>query len=76
MSEGAPSERLIDLRTIMAVTLAHASMEDPHNVPEELWTQLKQAFSETELVELCFVIGYYRGTQVANVLLDTDVNPD
>lgn len=76
MSEGAPSEHLTDQRTILAVNLAHASMADPHEVPEELWTQLKQAFTEVELVELCFVIGYYRGMQLANVLLDTDVDPD
>ena len=75
MSLGAPSERLTDLRTIAAVQLAHAAMSDPHAVPDDLWRDLKQHFSDRELTELIFVIGFYRGTQLMNVLLDTDLDP-
>jgi alkylhydroperoxidase family enzyme len=75
MSLGAPSERLTDLRTMAAVQLAHAAMEDPHAIPDDLWRDLKQHFSDRELVELVFVIGFYRGTQLMNVLLDTDIDP-
>jgi alkylhydroperoxidase family enzyme len=75
MSLGAPSERITDLRTMAAVQLAHAAMENPHAVPDALWRNLKQHFSDRELIELIFVIGFYRGTQLMNVLLDTDVDP-
>ena len=73
MSEGAPSEQLIDKRTILAVGLAEFALKDPHGIHSKAWAELKQHFSETELMELCFVIGYYSGMQLANVLLDTDI---
>ena len=73
MSEGAPSEQLIDERTILAVGLARFALKDPHGIHSKTWAELKEHFSETELMELCFVIGYYSGMQLANVLLDTDI---
>jgi alkylhydroperoxidase family enzyme len=75
MSLGAPSERLTDARTSTAVRLAHVAMADPHGVPDDLWQDLKRRFSDREIVELVFVIGFYRGTQLMNVLLDTDIDP-
>jgi alkylhydroperoxidase family enzyme len=75
MSLGAPSERLTDERTGTAVRLAHAAMADPHAVPDDLWHDLKRQFSDREVVELVFVIGFYRGTQLMIVLLDTDIDP-
>ena len=73
MSEGAPSEQLIDERTILAVGLAESALRDPHLIHPTTWSELNQHFSEAELVELCFAIGYYSGMQLANVLLDTDI---
>ena len=73
MSKGALSEQLIDERTILAVGLAEMALKDPHGIHSKTWTELKQHFSETELMELCFVIGHYSGMQLANVLLDTDI---
>lgn len=73
MSEGAPAEHLADERTILAVGLAEMALKDPHGIHPKTWQELKQKFSETELVELCFAIGHYSGMQLANILLDTDV---
>jgi alkylhydroperoxidase family enzyme len=76
MSFGAPAERLTDERTVLAIGLAHAAMDDPHGIHPNIWVELKQHFSDTELMELCFIIGHYSGNQLVNILLDTDVDPD
>jgi AhpD family alkylhydroperoxidase len=47
----APRERL-------AVAYTRAVMRDSNHVPEPLWAELRDAFSEPELVELSFLIGY------------------
>jgi alkylhydroperoxidase family enzyme len=73
MSFGPPAERLTDERTILAVGLAHMAKKDPHGIHPDSWTELKQHFSERELMELCYIIGHYNGMQMVNILLDTDV---
>lgn len=73
MSFGAPSERLEDRRTALAVQFARTAVGDPHGIPPQVWTELQQHFTERELVELCFVVGWYSGMQLVNILLDTDV---
>jgi alkylhydroperoxidase family enzyme len=72
MSFGAPAERLTDERTILAVGLAHMAAQDPHSIHPASWTELKQHFSEVELMELCYVIGHYHGMQTLTILLDVD----
>jgi alkylhydroperoxidase family enzyme len=72
MSFGPPAERLTDERTILAVGLAHMAKKDLHSIHPASWAELKQHFSERELMELCYVIGHYNGMQMVNVLLDTD----
>lgn len=72
MSFGAPAERLTDERTILAVGLAHMARQDPHSIHPNAWAELKQHFSEQEVVELCYLIGHYCGMQMVNILLDTD----
>lgn len=73
MAEGAPSEQLTDERTILAMGLAHMALKEPHGIHPQSWAELKRHFSETELMELCFIIGHYTGMQKANILLDTDL---
>ena len=73
MAEGAPSEHLTDERTILAVGLAEMALKDPHGIHPKSWEELKEHFSDVELMELCFIIGHYSGMQVVNILLDTDL---
>ncbi len=73
MSFGPPAERLTDERIILAVGLAHMAKKDPHGIHPHSWVELKQHFSERELMELCYIIGHYNGMQMVNILLDTDV---
>ena len=76
MASGAPSEHVTDLRTIMAGQLAVYACGDPHDVPESLWKDIKALFSEREIVELVFMIGYYSGNQIMNILWNTEHNPE
>jgi alkylhydroperoxidase family enzyme len=76
MSFGAPAERLTDERTILAVGLAYMAAKDPDGIHPDSWAELKQHFSDRELMELCYVIGHYSGMQLVTLLLDTDVNPE
>ena len=72
MSFGAPSERLTDERTILATGFALAALNDPHGIHPGVWTELKQHFSDAELVELCYIIGHYSGMQLVTFLLEPD----
>lgn len=47
----APRERL-------AVEFTHAAMRDSNHVPEALWSQVREAFTDPEVVELAFLVGY------------------
>jgi alkylhydroperoxidase family enzyme len=58
----APRERL-------AVAYTRAAMTDSNAVPEPLARQLKEQFSDPELVELTFLIGYINMLNLFNNLL-------
>ena len=58
----APRERL-------AVEYTRAAMADSNAVPESLNQQLKEQFSDPELVELSFLIGYINMLNLFNNLL-------
>jgi AhpD family alkylhydroperoxidase len=51
------SERL-PLRERLAVEYTRAAMADSNGIPEPLASQLHEAFTDPELVELTFLIGY------------------
>jgi alkylhydroperoxidase family enzyme len=58
----APRERL-------AIEYTHAAMADSNAVPESLNEALKEHFSDPELVELSFLIGYINMLNLFNNLL-------
>jgi AhpD family alkylhydroperoxidase len=45
-------------RERLAIAYARAVMRDSNHVPEALWAELRGAFTEPELVELSFLVGY------------------
>lgn len=73
MSFGAPAERFEDPRTRLAVDLAHQAFQDAWSIDETVWDELRHHFSEREVMELIFVIGFYTGSQLTTFLLDTDL---
>jgi len=63
----APRERL-------AVAYTRAAMTDSNAVPEPLTRQLHEHFSDPELVELSFLIGYINMLNLFNNLLEVRYN--
>jgi AhpD family alkylhydroperoxidase len=63
----APRERL-------AIDYTRAAMSDSNHVPESLMERLKAAFSEPELVELTFLIGYINMLNLFNNCLGVAYN--
>lgn len=58
-----PMQALDDLGALSArdrlgVTYTRAVMADSNNVPEELFDQLRRRFTEPEIVELTFLVGF------------------
>jgi alkylhydroperoxidase family enzyme len=51
-------------------------MVDSNHVPESLWTQLHEHFSDAELVELSFLIGYINMLNLFNNLLGVRYHGD
>jgi AhpD family alkylhydroperoxidase len=45
-------------RERLALAYTRAAMEDSNRVPDSLFAELKQAFTEPEIVELTFLIGF------------------
>jgi AhpD family alkylhydroperoxidase len=58
----APRERL-------AVEFTRAAMHDSNHVPEALWAQVRDAFSDPEVVELAFLVGYINMLNLFNNIL-------
>jgi AhpD family alkylhydroperoxidase len=61
-------------RERLAVEYTRAAMTDSNAVPESLGRQLKEQFSDPELVELAFLIGYINMLNLFNNLLGVRYN--
>jgi AhpD family alkylhydroperoxidase len=63
----APRERV-------AIEYTHAAMTDSNHIPENLRAELKELFSDPELVELTFLIGFINMLNLFNNCLDVRYN--
>lgn len=63
-------------RERLAVEYTRAAMHDSNRVPEPLVAQLKERFTDPELVELSFLIGYINMLNLFNNLLGVRYNGD
>ncbi len=66
----------LSVRERIAVEYTRAAMHDSNAVPEPLWTQLHEHFSDPELVELSFLIGYINMLNLFNNLLGVRYHGD
>ena len=66
----------LSVRERLAVEYTRAAMHDSNAVPEPLWTQLHEHFSDPELVELSFLIGYINMLNLFNNLLGVRYHGD
>ena len=64
------------LRERLAVDYTKAAAADSNNIPDALAVQLKDAFSDPELVELSFLIGYINMLNLFNNLLQVRYHGD
>ena len=63
-------------RERLAIDYTRAAMADSNHIPESLIAQVKAVFSEPELVELTFLIGYINMLNLFNNLLGVRYNGD
>ena len=61
-------------REAMAVALAERIAGDPHSVTSEFWDQLKQVFTDDELVELVFSCGIFNWGNKFNITMQLDTD--
>jgi ribonuclease HI len=63
-------------REQLALEYTRAAMHDSNNVPDELFDRLKQIFSEPEIVELTFLIGFINMLNLFNNCLQVRYHDD
>ena len=61
-------------REALAVELAERIAGDPHTVTAEFWAQLKQQFSDEELVELSFACSIFNWGNKFNITMQLDTD--
>ena len=61
-------------RERLAIDYTRAAMADSNRIPESLMTRLKSEFSDPELVELTFLIGYINMLNLFNNCLQVSYN--
>ncbi|HEY8169403.1 MAG TPA: carboxymuconolactone decarboxylase family protein [Candidatus Limnocylindrales bacterium] len=59
----------LDERERLAIAFTRAALADSNHVPEPLWDDIRTAFSEPEVVELAFLVGYINMLNLFNNLL-------
>ncbi len=62
-----------DERERTAIELAEALTLRAHNIPEELWTRLRQHYDEGETVEIAAVAALFNGFNRFNDALEVEV---
>jgi AhpD family alkylhydroperoxidase len=63
-------------REKLALEYTRAAMRDPNRVPDELFARLKESFSEPEIVELTFLIGFINMLNLFNNCLQVRYHGD
>ena len=61
-------------REALAVALAERMAGDPHSVTAEFWDELKQVFSDDELVELTFACSIFNWGNKFNITMQLDTD--
>ena len=60
----------------LAVELSKRISDDPHDVDDAFFAELKKEFSEEEIVELVFAISLYNFGNKFNITMRVDTNAD
>lgn len=65
---------VLSAREAMAVSLAERIALDPHTVTDEFFGQLKQVFTEDEIVEIVFACGIFNWGNKFNITMHMDAD--
>jgi alkylhydroperoxidase family enzyme len=57
-------------RERLAIAFTKAAMADSNRIPESVWADVRSAFSEPEIVELAFLIGFINMLNLFNNILE------
>ena len=49
---------MLEPRERLAVEFTRAAMRDSNHIPEDLWAQVGDVYTDPEVVELTFLVGY------------------
>jgi len=63
-------------REALGISLAERMALDPHTVTDEFFAQLKEHFSEDEIVEMVFAISIFNWGNKFNITLNMDSSDD
>ena len=61
-------------RERLAVAYTRAAMRDSNHIPESLWAEVREAFTEPEIVEMTFLVGYINMLNLFNNCLGVRYN--
>jgi len=67
---------VLNEREAMAVSLAERIALDPHTVTDEFFAQVKEVFSEEEIVEAVFACGIYNWGNKFNITMHMSADED
>ncbi len=65
---------VLNEREALAVSLAERMALDPHTVTDDFFTELKQTFSENEIVEMVFACGIFNWGNKFNITMHMDAD--
>ena len=60
----------------LAVELSQRMSDNPHDVDDAFFAELKKEFSEEEIVEMVFAAALYNWRNKFNITMRVDTNPD
>jgi len=64
----------LEPRERLAVEFTRAAMHDSNHIPEALWAEVRSAFSDAEVVEMTFLVGYINMLNLFNNSLGVRYN--
>ncbi len=67
---------VLNEREALAVSFAERIALDPHTVTDDFFTQLKQVFTEDEIVEMTYACGIFNWGNKFNITMNLDMDED
>ena len=64
----------LEPRERLAIEFTRAAIRDSNHLPEPLWVQVRDAFTDPEVVELAFLVGYINMLNIFNNCLGVRYN--